>query len=320
MHSFDATALTILAVSLILLLAVLYLTLKLLKFQAHLLIIIISGIVVGLLIGALASVPLAKLPGLYGQLLPIIVTLIITATIATLFARRAKGFASFWRNLPKQFMSLAGLKPDGHHPTEGRRVLVDTSVIVDGRIYDVAASGFLPAQMVVPRFVVKELQTISDSSDDLKRARGKRGLEILTKLRKEFHVEVITEDAPEVGDVDSKLVAVASRTGSDILTTDYNLNQVAQVEGIKVLNLNELSRSLRAVVLPGEEMDVLIVQLGKEKKQGVGYLPDGTMIVVEGGDTLIGKEIPVIVTRSLQTVAGKMIFAKPKEKKRGAKA
>jgi rRNA-processing protein FCF1 len=169
--------------------------------------------------------------------------------------------------------------------------------------------------LMVPRFVLAELQNIADSDDAMRRGRGRRGLETLNQLREQADVtvEITEEDAPEIREVDAKLVALAQRLGGDVLTTDYNLNRVAQIQGVKVLNVNELSNAIRPVVLPGEELLVRVVQPGKERNQGVGYLADGTMIVVENGDKLMGQEVATEVTRVFQTVAGKMIFATPRK-------
>jgi uncharacterized protein YacL len=191
--------------------------------------------------------------------------------------------------------------------------LLDTSVIVDGRILEIVQSGFIEGQLLVPRFVLKELQTIADSADGMRRARGRRGLEVLNRLRETSgKLEIIDQDAPE-RDVDSKLVVVARLMNVPILTNDYNLNRVAKLQGVTVMNVNELANAIKPVVLPGEEMAVNIVKDGKEQHQGVGYLDDGTMIVVENGRRLIGETIGVQVTSVLQTAAGRMIFAKPKK-------
>ena len=194
------------------------------------------------------------------------------------------------------------------------QVLVDTSAIIDGRIADIAKTGFVSDKLLVPRFVLAELQNIADSDDSLRRSKGRRGLEMLNSLRNnpDVEIDIIEENPEKVKEVDAKLVYLARKFGTSILTTDYNLNRVATIEKVKVLNINELSQAIRAVVLPGEEMTVKVVQAGKEKNQGVGYLDDGTMIVVEGGDKLIGKVVPAEVTRIFQTVAGKMIFAAPR--------
>lgn len=192
-------------------------------------------------------------------------------------------------------------------------ILVDTSVIIDGRIADIARAGFVPGKLLVPRFILAELQNIADSSDSLRRSRGRRGLEMLNTIKtaEGVHLEIIEDDPEDVEEVDAKLVHLARKLGTQILTTDYNLNRVAQIEGVRVLNINELSNAIRPVVLPGEQMMVKVVQAGKEKGQGVGYLSDGTMIVIDRGDRLIGQELLVEITRVFQTVAGKMLFAVP---------
>lgn len=190
-------------------------------------------------------------------------------------------------------------------------VLLDTSAIIDGRILEVVKTGFLDNRIIVPRVVLEELQLISDNSDNLKRARGRRGLDMIRDLKKVVEV-VILEKSPEdkFEGVDKALVKIAKDTGAAIATVDFNLNKVASVSGIKVLNVNDLSNAIKAVVLPGESMQIKIVQVGKDKSQGVGYLEDGTMIVVEGGSELIGKEAEVVISRVIQTPAGKMFFAK----------
>lgn len=190
-------------------------------------------------------------------------------------------------------------------------ILVDTSAIIDGRIADVAVAGFMPGRLLVPRFVLQELQNIADSEDPQRRMRGRRGLEVLNQLRQtaDVEIEVVEENPEDIKEVDHKLVYLAKQYNTDILTTDYNLNRVASVESVRVLNVNELSNALRAVVLPGEVLEIKVVQQGKERGQGVGYLEDGTMIVVEDGEKLMGKDVKVEVSKIFQSVAGKMIFA-----------
>jgi uncharacterized protein YacL len=191
--------------------------------------------------------------------------------------------------------------------------IIDTSVIVDGRILEIVESGFLEGPLVLPRFVLRELQLIADSLDAMKRTRGRRGLDILTKLQEMTTLEITERDYDDVGGaVDAKLVRLARERCGKLVTNDYNLNRVAHVEGVQVLNINELAGAVKPVVLPGEEMHVAIVRDGKEPHQGVGYLDDGTMIIVENARRLIGEEIDVQVTSVLQTVAGRMIFAKVK--------
>jgi uncharacterized protein YacL len=195
-----------------------------------------------------------------------------------------------------------------------RPKLLDTNVIIDGRIADVCRAGFVEGPIYVPRFVLEELQQIADSSDSLKRARGRRGLDILNQMQKERELKVPDFPADDPSEeVDARLVRLAREVDGAIITNDYNLNKVAELQGVDVLNINELANALKPVVLPGEEMQVTIIREGKEKDQGIGYLDDGTMIVVEGARRLIGETLDVSVTSVLQTVQGKMIFAKIKE-------
>jgi uncharacterized protein YacL len=192
--------------------------------------------------------------------------------------------------------------------------LIDTSVIVDGRIVEIVRSGFLDGPLLVPRFVLRELQTIADSSDPQRRVRGRRGLEMLAKLQEAEAISIHERDFDDMppGNVDARLVRLAKELGARLLTNDYNLNRVAHVEGVEVLNINELAGALRPVVLPGEELNVAVIREGKEPGQGVAYLEDGTMIVVDQGRKLVGATVDVVVTSVLQTVAGRMIFARPK--------
>ena len=193
--------------------------------------------------------------------------------------------------------------------------ILDTSVIIDGRIADITETSFVEGSLLIPQFVLSELQHIADSSDPIKRTRGKRGLEVLRHIQKQVNVDVIIVDTdyPAVKEVDSKLIELAKEVGGKIITNDSNLNKVAELQGIDVLNINELANSLKPVVLPGEEMNVKILKEGKETGQGVAYLDDGTMIVVDNGRRQIGKTVDVIVTSVLQTPAGRMIFARLKE-------
>lgn len=194
--------------------------------------------------------------------------------------------------------------------------ILDTNVIIDGRIAEICRTGFLEGNVYIPRFVLEELQLIADSNDQLRRARGRRGLEILNAMQKEFQLEVGQQDrvAPDNGEgVDARLVKLAKAIGGDIVTNDYNLNKVAELQGIKVLNVNDLALALKPTVLPGEEMTVLIIREGKEANQGIAYLDDGTMVVVEGGRKHPNETVDVMVTSVLQTTAGKMIFADIRE-------
>ncbi len=193
--------------------------------------------------------------------------------------------------------------------------ILDTSVIIDGRIADITETGFIEGSLMIPQFVLNELQHIADSSDSIKRTRGKRGLEVLHHIQKQATVDVriVDTDYPTVKEVDSKLIELAKEVHGKIITNDSNLNKVAELQGIQVLNINELANSIKPVVLPGEEINVKILKEGKEMGQGLAYLDDGTMIVVDNGRRQMGKTIDVIVTSVLQTPAGRMIFARPKE-------
>jgi uncharacterized protein YacL len=193
--------------------------------------------------------------------------------------------------------------------------ILDTSVIIDGRISDVCEAGFLEGTFIVPQFILQELQYIADSQDSIKRARGRRGLDVLHKIQKmsNITVKIVDEDFPKIKEVDSKLVALGKLMNAKIITNDFNLNKVAQLQGVSVLNINELANSLKPVVLPGESLTVFVLKEGKEYNQGVAYLDDGTMVVVENGRKYLGKNTEVTVTSVLQTTAGRMIFSKPRE-------
>lgn len=262
-----------------------------------------AGLLVGLGIALLLKSILFEFvttTGPTASYLAILLYFIVTVFCAYLGAR--VGAKSNFIPLPKSATSGASAK------------LVDTSVIVDGRIVEIVKSGFVEGTLIVPRFVLRELQTIADSVDAQRRVRGRRGLEMLTKLQEVHAIEINERDFSDMppGNVDAKLVRLAKELDARLLTNDYNLNRVAHVEGVDVLNINELAGALRPVVLPGEELSVAVIREGKEANQGVGYLEDGTMIVVEHGRRLVGVNADVVVTSVLQTVAGRMIFARPK--------
>jgi len=268
----------------------------------------VTGLVLGLLIAVLLSFPLSLLPSPFREILPIIVAIIFALLgMTTLISRR--------RDFSQLFAGRLPLRATEAAPTlmDERSVLLDTSVIIDGRIADISRSGFLSGVMLVPRFVLNELQHIADSSDALRRNRGRRGLDILNRMQKDASrpLRITDMEVEEVREVDDKLVALAKRLKCPILTNDYNLNRVAEIQGVTVLNVNELANAVRLVFLPGETMRIEIIQEGKEVAQGLGYLDDGTMIVVEEGRRFIGNTINVVVTKVLQTAAGRMIFAKP---------
>jgi uncharacterized protein YacL len=266
----------------------------------------VAGLAVGLVIAFLVGFPLSRIPGI-GSYLSLAAALVfgylgfhvamqrrdeVTGTLQRL-ERGGGAERARWRGVPK---------------------VLDTSVIIDGRVADVVKAGFLEGPLVVPRSVLAELQRIADSSDTLRRNRGRRGLEILQRLQQELQAVQIVDDPRDGGqDVDGRLIAMAKQLRGWIVTNDFNLNKVAALQGVRVLNINELSQAIRPIVLPGEELTVQIVKDGKEAGQGVGYLDDGTMVVVEGGRKYIGEKFDVVVTSVLQTVAGRMIFSRLKE-------
>ncbi len=261
------------------------------------------GAAVGLFLALLLALPTAMLPEAIGRYGPFVVALLLGASGTVAGTMKRHELVTFIREL------RAGRR----ERAAGDRVLLDTSVIIDGRIADVVKSGFVRGTLLVPRFILDELQYFADSSDGLRRERGRRGLEILQKMQKGpgVNVELSDADPPATG-ADAKLVALARTLGVPIMTNDYGLNGVAELQGVRVLNVNDLAKAVRPVVLPGEEIAVRIAHEGKEPGQGVGYLEDGTMIVVESGARSVGTEMPVQVMRVLQTAGGRMIFAQPK--------
>jgi uncharacterized protein YacL len=251
--------------------------------------------------------PLSLLPAPFKQILPFIVAVLFGYFGAMLMVTRQHDILSLIRG---QLPDRNGKGRDG---TGGSKpVLLDTSVIIDGRIADISRTGFIEGEMLVPHFVLNELQHIADSSDALRRRRGRRGLEMLRRLQSDSvtPVRVVDDDIEGVREVDDKLVLVAKQKGCPIVTNDYNLNRVAQLQGVRVLNINELANAVKALFLPGESLDIEIIQEGKEVGQGVGYLDDGTMVVIEDGKSYIGQRVEVVVTKVLQTAAGRMLFAR----------
>ena len=265
------------------------------------------GLILGLLCGALFYWPLSRLPAGLGDWLPLTASAVL-AYFGVITAVHHK------RDVLAVFGGVReGIR--GHIAPGGERVLVDTSAIIDGRIAGVAQTGFLFCTLVVPRFVLAELQQVADSSDGSKRARGRRGLDILDQLQKHSlaPVEISDLDIEGPTDVDSKLVRLARAHEWPLLTSDYNLNKVATLQGIRVLNMNELANELRPMCIPGEVIRLRVMSEGKDAGQGIGYLPDGTMVVIENASRLVGQDIDVTVTRLLQTAAGRIIFGRPKE-------
>ena len=275
------------------------------------------GLFVGLAFGAISAYPLSLLPNPLGQFLPFIVAAGFGyAGLAITIARPDLLQGIRDRLFPKDEPPdlVREVQPAEDVPSLPT-ILLDTSVIIDGRIADICRTGFIQGELVVPLFVLNELQHVADSADTLRRNRGRRGLEILRQLQEESPVPVrLTEsDVPSVREVDDKLIALAKEMNSSILTNDYNLNRVAELQSVNVLNVNELANAVKTVLLPGEDFTIHIMQEGKEYNQGVGYLDDGTMVVVEDGADYIGATVDVTVSKVLQTAAGRMIFARPKE-------
>ncbi|HHU85787.1 MAG: PIN/TRAM domain-containing protein [Pelotomaculaceae bacterium] len=274
------------------------------------------GLIIGLIIANLIGSLLSFL-GLIGKILWVLLTLLLAYLGLSIGIKKREDLMSLFANFPK-FGKDRAAKPDGRNP---HYKILDTSVIIDGRIADLCESGFIEGVMLIPAFVLEELRHIADSPDLLKRNRGRRGLDILNQMRKDTEIKVQIYDnnrgLEDIAEVDTKLVKLAQKIGGKIITNDFNLNKVAELHGVKVLNINELANAVKPVVLPGEEMVVQLVKDGKEIGQGVAYLDDGTMIVVDNGKRYMNQTIPVLVTSVLQTAAGRMIFAKPKYDRRG---
>jgi uncharacterized protein YacL len=260
------------------------------------------GLLVGLLVSALLYLPVHALPYIGNWvLLPMV--LVVGYLFAFTAAKKHRGIL---RLVGVHSLSDA----DGEDGVPLAPTLVDTSAIIDGRIADIVRTGFLGGELVVPEFVLKELQQVADSADPLKRARGRRGLQVVQDLREDVQVATPDVDFPQVPDVDAKLLKLAKERGMPILTTDFNLNRLAQIQDVQVLNVNDLANALKPAVLPGERLEVMLIKEGKESNQGVGYLDDGTMVVVERARERIGETLGVQVTSVLQQPSGKIIFTK----------
>lgn len=280
------------------------------RMSVETLIMSLVGLFVGMAAAALLTWPLSMLPEPFGPFLPTIAAAIVIYVTVMVFALRGHDvfllFGGLWRGDPAAARAMSGLP-------NSNEILLDTSVIIDGRILDISRTGFIQGTMLVPRFVLNELQHVADSAEVLRRNRGKRGLEILSELQQHSltPVHIVDDDIEGVNEVDDKLVMLAQQMGIPIMTQDHNLNRVADLQGVVVLNINELTNALKAVFLPGETMDIQIVMEGREEDQGVGYLDDGTMVVVEGGKRYMDRTIPVFVTRYIVTNAGRMYFTEP---------
>lgn len=272
------------------------------------LIAVIAGIFLGLMAAALLSLPLGFLPSPFRQIMPLATAVIFCYLSIVILTSRQKDLQSLFQGIRSNRGSLTS-----NSSASETYILLDTSVIIDGRISDISKTGFVRSTLLVPNFILMELQHIADSADPLRRGRGRLGLEILSTLQNEAPIPTrITDmDVSEVRDADSKLVSLARHLHCPIMTNDYNLNRVAELQGVTVLNVNDLANAVKITCLPGEELTVKVIQEGREANQGVGFLEDGTMVVVENGRDLIDKRLTVTVTKVLQTSAGRMIFAKP---------
>ena len=264
-------------------------------------------IIISSICGGLLAIPFSALPGLFGQFLPIIVVTAFFILCAIFFSYRMEAFVDLANRVTNGKLQIAEVASE-HEAT----ALLDTSVIIDGRIADIAHCGFIPGSLIVPNFILQELQFIADSEDAQRRQRGRRGLETLSNMQKDksISISIVDFDLQNVREADAKLMHVAKELGCPILTNDYNLNKVAELQGIRILNVNDLTNAVKSILLPGEKLIVNVIQEGKEINQGVGYMEDGTMVVVENGRPYLGQQIDAVVTKILQTAAGRMIFAR----------
>jgi len=270
----------------------------------------ILGVLIGLLIALLATYPFSLLQFPFSWLVPPALTIVCAYLGLTIFGIRSKEITeTLGQRLGKPSGRMAGLS--------SRKLLLDTSVLIDGRITDIAETGFIGGSLLIPRFVLSELHRVADSSDPLRRKRGRRGLNMLNKLQRNeiVPVRIVEDDFDDIAAVDDKLVALAIQLTASIVTNDYNLNQVADAQGVPVLNINQLANAVRSVYIPGESFALRIIQEGREHEQGVGYLEDGTMVVVERGSRYMDRTITVEVTKLITQPTGRMIFAVPENEK-----
>ncbi len=290
----------------------------------------VAGLSLGLILATLLGAAFSRIP-IVGNYIPVVFAIVFGYLGIRITMTKREEIAEMFNFIPRFFKDVLRARETKPEPLpaqpealpapkeeaadgDKRYKLLDTSAIIDGRIADVIDSGFLEGTLLIPVFVLEELQRIADSADALKRVRGRRGLDILQKIRSEekLPVEIDSRDFDDIAEVDSKLVRLGRMVGGKIVTNDYNLNKVSELQGVSVLNVNELANAVKPVVVPGESMHVTVVKDGKEQGQGVAYLDDGTMIVIEGGHRHLNQDIDVEVTSALQTAAGRMIFAKPR--------
>jgi uncharacterized protein YacL len=280
------------------------------------------GMIIGLLIANLLALPFSDLP--FGSYMAVVLNVVLAYLGARILLKRQSELRNVFGPIRTLKERLSMIKEQPHRddevfsaeeqPWEVPKKILDTSVIIDGRILDVARTGFLEGIILIPQFVLHELQAVADSTDPARRTRGRRGLDVVNELQRLSDLQIEIVDASlkhlKADSVDSALVVLAEKIGGQILTTDYNLNKLAQIQGIRVLNVNDLANALKPMLLPGETIIIDIIREGKEPHQGVGYLDDGTMFVVEDGENYIGKRVEVVVTSMLQTSAGRMVFGR----------
>ncbi len=294
------------------------------------LIVSLMGLILGLMLANLIALPMSRIPGGVGVYIAVLLNIALGYLGLRFFSRRRNDFWNFITNIGDIKFKITKRKKKNNNNSENDNTdddgdlssdfyystpkILDTSAIIDGRILDVAQTGFLEGTIVLPRFILAELQGVADSTDPLRRTRGRRGLSVVTELQK---IEALNIEIPETtlkelerDKVDEALVVLARQINGKVVTTDYNLNQIAQIEGVSVLNVNDLANSLKPMLLPGENVEIDIIRIGKENHQGVGYLDDGTMLVVEDGYKRIGERVKVTVTSMLQTSAGRMVFGR----------
>ncbi|MFV0556092.1 MAG: PIN/TRAM domain-containing protein [Lactovum sp.] len=270
---------------------------------------IVVGVIIGLLVGLLFSIPITMLQiPIFSNVVAALVIIFFGYFGYLLFNRRGEEIVRVFRQGRKTEEQVKS-KSKFKNKREFTAKLLDTSVIIDGRIFDILSTGFLEGEIIIPNFVLLELQALSDSNDSLKRAKGRRGLDLVNKLQQNIEISISDKDYKGIKEVDSKLLRYASESSSVLVTNDYNLNKLSEIQGIKVLNINDLANAVKQQVMVMEELTVTIVKEGTERQQGIAYLPDGTMVVVEESKKLIGKTVETTVTKVLQTSAGRMIFA-----------
>lgn len=266
------------------------------------------GLVLGLIVASLIGMPFSRMPYV-GYIIQIVLDIVLSYIGMEVIIKNKDELTNFLLSAKRNKKENVADDGNGIKPK-----ILDTSVIIDGRIFDICKTGFIEGPIIIPSFVLEELRHIADSSDALKRNRGRRGLDILNRMQKELdiRVDIFEKNYDDSIEVDNKLLKLAQFMDGKVITNDFNLNKVAEFQGVSVLNINELSNAVKPVVLPGEEMEVIVIKEGKENGQGIAYLDDGTMIVIDGGKKRIGENIEVLVTSVLQTAAGRMIFARVK--------